>query len=208
MEFCIHYDPDFTIIYNLQQLLDIMKDRVKAFEAGDRSMLYKYLFFDEVQMEAIKTKHHDQRNIIIGQIVGAWGELKQNLVLALPDIDDISTRLYRNITLRVVVSADFKNGQIVRRADVFTARKDIQKKGYKWKSGGWFPIPDYKRPDNYLPLKINNLTEKLQIYQMDFDRQNKKKYGQPDQPYIPTPISEERRKEILAKFEEMERRVR
>jgi hypothetical protein len=200
MMICEHYDKDFVIIYNTKELLDLMEKRVKLFESGDLTVLWKWIFFDEPQMEADKRKWADARNQVIGQITGGlYGELKQNMVLALPDIDDISSRLYRNITYRVVVDADFKAGKITRKANLYRPRKDLQKRGYKWTGAGTYIIPELKRREDYLGKKVSNMSDKLNIYRMDLDRQDRKKYKV--EPTIPTMPTKERIEELKAIFE-------
>jgi hypothetical protein len=202
-----HYDPAYVTVYSTRELMDLMDARVQAFKAGDRSMLWKWIWFEEIQGEALRSQWHNQRNIVIGQIVGMWGELKQNLVMTCPDIDDISPRLFRNIACRIIVDAEWKIDHVQRTAFLFKPKKDIQKKGYKWGGAGMFAIPEIVRAEPYLSGKMENMTDKFSRFRADLDRQDAKLYKQTAPNFIPPPLSEERKAEILANIEEMDRKA-
>jgi hypothetical protein len=192
---CEHYDEHYVTVFSVKELMDIMEKRVEMFKSGDRSMLWKWIWFEEIQSEALRQQWSNQRNIVIGQIVGLWGELKQNLVLTCPNIDDVSPRLYGNVAVRMLVDAEWKKDHIERTAFLFKPVKDLQKKGYKWGGAGRFTIPEITRAEPYLATKMENMSDKFVRYRADLDRQNRKHYGQSDENYIPTPLTEERKKE-------------
>lgn len=173
---CMHYDKDYNLLYSVKDAFKVLDDYKERYFSGDKtSMLWKFNLLDEPQLESPSVKFRDERAIALQQIIGAWGELKQNLVLTLPDVGDIGKRFYRNVTYRIQMSVR-KNRQTGEReyiAMIYRPYKPIWKLTWTWIKVGRFLVPNVEQDSEYLTRKMDNFfNEKLDRMKGDVKIQN------------------------------------
>lgn len=168
---CTRYDPSPVLVYTADELLDLMDNYTRRFEAGDRTMLYKWVMFDEPQQEAFNKRESDARADAIVQVVNGFGFLKQNLCVCLPDLGEIGKHIYTtNLTIRIVIKVRRKHGQVYRTGYVYQGSKPIWETKWKWYDKGYFRIPWIDLPAGYMPRKTDNFKDKLGRWRDDLER--------------------------------------
>jgi len=155
---CLHYDLNYNLLYSVQDAFKILDNYKAQYFAGSTAMLWKWNLLDEPQLEAPSVKYRDERALALQQIIGSWGELKQNLVLTLPDMGDIGKRFYRNLTYRIQMSVK-KNKQTGEReyiAIFYRPYKPIWINTWKWLRIGKFIVPNVEKDVDSLERKMDN----------------------------------------------------
>lgn len=210
---CEHYDPEYVTWWNTEDVFKCMDDlKQKAMSYMDKNphlpiidavkpIQHKWFLFEEPDSFVSRAKWRSEHTQAIIRIINMYGFLKPNLVLCMPDMDELGSGFFRNLTYRVFITVRKRFGRIVRKATFYRPYKPVGLPKYKWYPIGETEIPELTLTNDYFKRKMHNFfDDKLNLYKnlITVEDAKLKKYYNP----IPEPISPERKKEI-EKFMDM-----
>jgi hypothetical protein len=155
-----HYDKDFKTVFTVKEILDYVKDIGDIYYSDyDRwlNMRYKWLFWDEPNLEAVRNEWWSQRNTIIQLITSSYGFLKLNMILALPNVKGLSDIILTNISMRISVRSLLDKDRKIKR--IATIRKPFWLEGrnkFVWIAVETFTIPELSMNKEYESAKADN----------------------------------------------------
>lgn len=181
---CSRYDPNYTTIFTVEDFLKYLNFLYSKLENIDGELMlpkqycYKWILFDEVELETPSQKFYADKNIVLQSIIAGFGFLKQNMIMTLPDLRGISELLYINITMRISVKRFLNyNKEIVRTAFIKIPLYNDNKRKYWWinvQASKIQPIETDKvyntnKTKNFFETQLPKWTTQLKINSSDDD---------------------------------------
>lgn len=157
---CEKYDRHYVTVFTVEDILNYI-DKIKKLYYDDmeewKRMRWKWIFWDEPQLEIDKTEFWSQRNIVLGMLTSSYGFLKQNMVVALPNLRKLSDNLLTNLTYRIDMKAVLgRNREIIRKA-YFKKPIYIERKNkYGWTTFQQITVPFIEEDKKYDKAKADN----------------------------------------------------
>ena len=188
---CQHYRQQYALWYSVKDMFATMHEYERRYEAGDWGFRWNWHLFDEPQGEAPAKKWADERLMAIETVFSMYGELKPNVVMCLPDLSDLTKRMYRNVALIISMYAKNVGGVIEHKATCYRPDKPIWRDKWKMKDVGQFVVPYTPRTTEELIKKMDNLFKDKLVRAEDAVRlqeqaEQRKLYVKPEDPYSPS----------------------
>jgi len=200
---CEHYDKNYGIWYNTEDVfatMDFFKDEYERLTSENpdlpimeaiKPLMFKWYLFEEPDAEASKIKWRSERTQAIIRIINMYGFLKIGMVLCMPDMDELGSGFFRNLTYRVFITLRKRQGKIVRKATFYRPYKPVGQPKWKWYGIGEYEIPELKLSNEYFKKKLHNFfDDKLQRYKGFVKNEDNKYIGH--QPEVKIPDTPER----------------
>jgi len=155
-----HYDINHKTVFTVKEILDYVKEIGEVyFNDYERwkTLRYKWVFWDEPQLEAVRNEWWSQRNTVIQLITSSYGFLKLNLIMALPNIKGLSDIILTNISMRISVKSVLDFNRKIKR--IATIRKPFfleHRNKFVWIAVETFNIPDIPMDLKYENDKAHN----------------------------------------------------
>lgn len=166
---CKKYDNDYKIVFTVDQLLEyLLNMRDKCFKGYDENhkkiwvvpneIMFKWILFDEPQLDIPKERWQSDRNLVITLISSGFGFLNPQMIMCLPNISGIRDTLYTNLLFRMTISSYLTiNRDIKRKAIIRKPYFDERSKKYKWSMPvEEHTIPFIERDKEYENRKYDN----------------------------------------------------
>lgn len=154
----LKYDKNFKLAFTTEDILNYLKECANEYYNGNfKNILGKWIFFDEPQLDVPRMEFWSARNRIIQAVTSSFGFLKNNLIMALPNIKGLSDIVITNITMRVTVRCfELSDHTPIRKAYFKKVIWSEFKNKWYWKTYENHTIP-YIIPDvNYDLNKADN----------------------------------------------------
>jgi energy-coupling factor transporter ATP-binding protein EcfA2 len=157
---CGVFDRTYKTVFTTDQLLDYIEE-IRDYYYNDYEKWlryrYKWIFWDEPQLETDKTEFWSQRNIVLGMLTSSFGFLKQNMICALPNIRRLSDNLLTNLTFRVDVKAVLDRDKKIKRIAYIKKPLFIERKNkFGWVTCQIYTIPEIEEDKGYNKDKADN----------------------------------------------------
>ena len=155
------YDSEYRLVYTVEDYLNYLTELRDKWQKGlYNECQYRWVFWDEPQMEIPRTQFWSERNSIIQSITSSFGFLKPSLVMALPNIKGLSDMVMTNVLFRMTIQAKLdKDKNIIRKAWIKTCYFDERRNKFGWRLVEEHTIPrlqDIMQDKNYADQKIYN----------------------------------------------------
>jgi archaellum biogenesis ATPase FlaH len=166
---CMRYNQDYKRFFTVKDFISFLNEIKNKCELTydttgklifakiPNEYLFKWILFDEVELEAPIEDLWKNRNKVLTSITSGFGFLKENLIMTLPDITGVSKRIYKNITFRITTRSYLNNfKKITRKAYIKIPIYDDNKNKYFWVTVQEHTIPFIAEDHIYNAEKTHN----------------------------------------------------
>lgn len=156
------YDPEYDLCYTTKDIVEHFKKLREKWKNGEiEDCLYRWIFWDEPQLEIPRMRFWSERNLMIQALTSSFGFLKPSLILALPNVKGISDMIVTNILFRITVKVGFdRDKKIVRKGYIKLPKFNEIKNKFYWTTAEIYTIPELtkvtEKNSDYMKRKMEN----------------------------------------------------